>query len=216
MEPDDAYDFEHWPEYGQKLFVEPSEDVPFRLKFCVNYGSYSTPAWNESMNYAEGYCQAAVILMRELLADETNTSDKIGYPLFFLHRHAVELAMKKLIGDISRCQGNQQDYPNTHSLLGLWKILKDLMASMALGPDSDLDNIRDLLEQVDQIDPAGAAFRFPETTKRQHPLPNHRFIDVQNFHSVMMGLHKLFGEWDFQVLCREDPDILRLGTCSSA
>ena len=80
------------PRKGDRLFRDDLSD--YHNNACLSLGGDPFP-------YAEGYRRAAEILVH-YVNDNGQDQDFLVFPILFLYRHHLELAMKRIIGRLPR------------------------------------------------------------------------------------------------------------------
>jgi hypothetical protein len=136
-----------------ELFVQRENDDP-------KFAALSFP-WTGKM-YVEGYKQAVEIIKNAI--EQTGGNNGIVYPLAFLCRHALELALKESIIEACRLKGEEPPHEvyQSHYLQNLIKYLEVAYPDVT-GPD--WDKARKFLETLGRADPNGEFPRFRSTTK---------------------------------------------------
>ncbi len=158
---------------------------------------------DDSIAYQDGYRRAALHLA-ELVCDSGRSQDFLIYPIVYLYRHHIELALKSIISvacfvvDYTLTE-RDVDTLGRHDLAKLWALARPLLnptcelgGSPAL-PLDDLEGIDSYILQLHKHDPDGQRFRY-STTKakgrkaRLPSLPNLRHINIRDF---AVGMEKL-------------------------
>ena len=99
--------------------------------------------------YINGYKDAADFLVSN--APTRGNPRKLLYPVLFLYRHHLELALKAIIG-------KQKKFPRTHELDELWQDCRSLLDEISLSA-SDNDEIQQTTRLIDEfckVDPKSA------------------------------------------------------------
>jgi hypothetical protein len=167
-----------FPRMGQKLFVpngHPDE--------------YSHIAWGnmytQFYGYMMGYKEAADVIIRITLdSDDTSKLDTLVYPICFLYRHYIEIALKNIY--LTNTKDTEEEKIQTlkscqHNLLMVWHKVKPLI--IADFPDDDatiLDAVEDYIKQFCVADNSSFAFRYP--INKELNFVNHRekYINLAN------------------------------------
>lgn len=136
---------------------------------------------HEYLELARNYRHVAESLLREALAK--NDLEGWAYPVLFAYRHTLELYLK-LIGEIDEI---------THSLKRCVDLVEKRHCKRLPPP------IRDWIVELEQIDPAGTAFRYADERTRSQRYTEHWF-DFVHFQFAM--------KYTFDAL---DIAILRIG-----
>jgi hypothetical protein len=146
-----------WPDV-QRLAFGPG--VRSHPRTTANL-DWSFLSGNERMfGYVEGYRRAAQAVF-SLLDGGLNSPDYVLWPLAFMWRHHLELAMKDIIARGREIQGDEWGFPEHHDLVKLWHEAKPHIVEC--GPESspELDNVEAGLVEFQTIDPYADGFRYP-------------------------------------------------------
>jgi hypothetical protein len=119
--------------------------------------------------YINGYKDAADLLVAHAKEGDPR---KLRYPVLFLYRQHLELALKALICDCCRLVGLQETFPKTHRIDELWSICCSLIDDISPGTSSneDIRQTTRLMEEFCKIDPKSEAFRYPEDKSGNTPV----------------------------------------------
>jgi hypothetical protein len=117
----------------------------------------SDPNWDD---YAFGYQRAIEVLLAS--ANTQEDLDILVYPIVWLSRHAVELALKGLIVAYREELGTTEWFEKHHRLPRVWSVVETLLRK--LHPLKDLSALTLGIERLSQLDPGGTCFRYPENT----------------------------------------------------
>src|SRR4051812_21456846 len=93
---------------------------------CLNY------AWNGWHIYALGYKEAADTLVSHV-NDRGRNQDTLVYPIVFLYRQYLELALKDLIREGRSLEDIAEPFPRSHRIDELWRVCKSLLQRIAPG-----------------------------------------------------------------------------------
>lgn len=190
-----ALDAFEWPDaprpiLGERLFRGDLTD----------WDNNACPHWYaDGSNWnliAEGYRNAAdklvgMVLQRQALADE------MLYPVCFLYRHFVELALKEIIGLGNLLQHGRWPTEEGHDLCVLWEkaepVLRDFVSGMRV---EELEAVGKQIAELQEIDPKADGFRYPKTreTKNQPAqvtLVGLRHVNLRHMRDVMSGIASL-------------------------
>lgn len=172
-----------WPDVPRLCFG-PGE--PAHLNACVGWVQAQP---REMFGYAEGYRTAAVVLF-ESAVERGMSPDYLVFPLTFLWRHHVELALKDIIATGRQLAGEPWGFPPHHRLLDLWNDAKRhvLMCGDPAAPE--LANVEANLVEFENIDPGADGFRYPLNRARtSRSLPNApEHVNVGALHEAMEAL----------------------------
>lgn len=146
---------------------------------CVNF---APNAW---LAYALGYKEAADRLVAQL-EDERRKQDLLAYPIVFLYRHYLELAIKDLIRQAQKLLGDRAEFAQTHSIDELWRKCSPLLERVSTGDSiQEQKQIGRLLREFVAVDPFSTAFRYPVDREGNQSLPGIRNIDLPNVRDVI-------------------------------
>jgi hypothetical protein len=149
------------PRAGDELF---RADDDWQSNACVNQGL------DPEVAYRSGYRTGAQHLARQLCLT-AREQDLLVYPVVYLYRHHIELALKRLFVTASELLDKPIDNRTKgllgkHGLSGVWKELRpllDLVCDLANNPtlpEEDLEGIDSYVRQLDEHDPDGQSFRY--------------------------------------------------------
>jgi len=112
--------------------------------------------------YINGYKDAADLLVTHAATE--GDPRKLGYPILFLYRQHLELALKELIRDCRRLLGWHEAFPKTHRIDELWRICRGLFDEISPGMSNndEIQQTTRLIAEFCKIDPTSEAFRYPE------------------------------------------------------
>ena len=165
------------PSKEDRLFTSNSED--WSNNACLNY---CEDAWSL---YAIGYKEAADLLVANI-ENGGRMQDTLVYPILFLYRQYLELAIKELIRDARILRDIDEPFPKTHRIDELWKICQTLLQQVSSDEPIDyLTEIRRLIGEFSTVDPTSMAFRYPEDKDGNPSLPGMRNIDLRNVREVV-------------------------------
>ena len=143
--------------------------------------------------YINGYKDAA-----DLLVDHTGMerdARKLGYPVLFLYRQHLELALKALVRDCRLFVGLDEVFPKTHRIDELWKICCGLLNEISPGMASNEEVLHTsrLIADLCRVDPNSEAFRYPED--RNSNLPE---LDIE---TALSGVRETVGKISLLIDC---------------
>ncbi len=132
-----------WPRKGDVLFTDDG-DI---LNACVGW---TREQWDL---YAEGYRRGAEVLVQHVRATRAD-QDFLIYPIVFLYRQAIEVALKRLMWKGSQLLDRDFVMPNHHRLLPLWQQCRPIIEQVwPKGPKEDLNAVGEVLKQFEARDP---------------------------------------------------------------
>src|SRR5262245_12930551 len=164
-----------WPRKGDLLFLAGDD---WWHNACVGW---SHEQWQ---GYAEGYRLAADLLVQHV-SDTKSNQDFLIYPIVFLYRQAIEVALKYLLLTGSQLLDLKPVIPNQHRLVPLWKQCRVILERVwPEGPKEELDAVGEVLHQFDGRDPVSTVFRYPVDTSGRASLSVSEQINIRNFSEV--------------------------------
>lgn len=141
------------------------------------------------LGYVEGYRRAAVALFES--AVESNTSpDFVVFPMAFLWRHHIELALKDIIAAGRQLQGEPWGFPPSHRLLDLWSEARTHVVLCGDPTAPELSHVEANLREFETIDPWSDGFRYPlnrDRTDRSLPRAP-EYVNLRVLHDGMEAL----------------------------
>ncbi len=165
------------PSKEDRLFTSTSED--WSNNACLNY---SRDGWSL---YAIGYKEAADLLVANI-ENGRRMQDTLVYPILFLYRQYLELALKELIRDARILQDIDEPFPKTHRIDELWKICQTLLQQVSSDEPIDcLTEIGRLIGEFSGVDPTSMAFRYPEDKEGNPSLAGIGNINLRNVREVV-------------------------------
>ena len=144
-----------WPDVLRKCFASGEE---WHLNACVEFVQSNR---HEMYAYREGYRRAATMLFETAVAARRCSPDLLVFPLAFLWRHHLELALKELVGLARRLEDDDRQMPSHHRLVPLWSEVRRYMEAEFHGDTKELDNVEALIREFDRIDEGSFGFRYP-------------------------------------------------------
>ena len=178
---DDIDDDGPAPAAIRPLFEEPSDaferEHPWSGPLAFVVGGMALPTMAE---LADQYVLAAGLLVDAVVRGDCEDY-LVPDPVLFLHRHALELRLKWLMGEPAR----------THDLD---RLVRDLAAPAPPGLGVALpDWLQRRLAEFATIDPGSTSFRYAQTrdraTRRDVPVDGEVFVDVRHLREVMDAVH---------------------------
>src|SRR6266849_4811827 len=149
------------PRKGDLLFRDDLPDGHNNACLNVTWG-------DDDHGYTEGYRRGARLLVEHVIEHQRN-QDYLVYPILFLYRHHIELAVKNIIRrapyllDRPLTQA-EENHLNKHRLDLLWQDLRPMINAIGKtagwGPfdPADLEGIDDYIAQLSAMDPDSYAF----------------------------------------------------------
>jgi len=190
--PIDDYNPPPAPRKGDMLFRDDLPDWHNNACLDVTHGG-------DQLAYIEGYRRGAQQLV-QYVAENARDQDFLVYPVIFLYRHHIELALKRIIIRapylIERpLTDTEKKHLRTHRLELLWQDLKPMFVVIckAAGwkaPDvGDIEGIDDYIRQLVKLDPDSSSFRYAYSQKGDPSLPSDlKRINLRHFAEMMERL----------------------------
>ncbi|HRE53683.1 MAG TPA: hypothetical protein PLP22_02680 [Candidatus Competibacter sp.] len=170
---------------------------------CLNF----TP--NVAYGYIHGYKCAADSLVTQIIQTRSN-QDILVFPIVFLYRHYLELALKYIIADGRKLLGEKGSFPTHHKIEHLWPLAKGILRKIWSGSEpKEVELIDHLIKELSIIDPDSMSFRYPENLEGKNSLPNIKHINLRHLgqtidqvgdflEAVHMGISEYLNErYDF-------------------
>lgn len=184
FDPDNFIHSIKFPEASDRLFVSASD---WRNNARLDW------SWDKWSAYAEGYKEAAGILVKQIEACARGAvQDTLVYPIVFLYRQYIELAIKALLKDARRLQDIEKEFPTHHRIYELWLDCRGLLKDICPGDsEKELDQITRLIKEFSSIDPDSFAFRYPEDKKGKPSIDGLTHINLRVLRETMEGISNL-------------------------
>jgi hypothetical protein len=185
---------------GDRLFRNDLPDLSNNARL--------TPNGDGQTAYTEGYRRGAKVLVEHVVASGGHEKNCLVYPIIFLYRHHLELALKRIIrrapGLLSRSlTKDEKDHLGKHRLDWLWQDLKPMFIGIfgAVGweePDQiDMEGVDDYIRQISELDRDGFSFRYAHSKEGDRLLPEHlKHINIRHFAEMMDRLVGYIDEID--------------------
>ena len=135
--------------------------------------------------YVIGYKKAADILV-DYIKENRRSQDTLVYPILFLYRQYLELAIKNIINKGRQLQDIRGAMPTGHKIHDLWKICENLLTDVAPGDSvEEIKEINRLISEFCAVDPKATAFRYPEDKDGTPSLSGIKHINIRNVYDVI-------------------------------
>lgn len=156
----------NFPTKGDRLFRSDLPDYQHNaviMRFGGNLGMW--------YRYVDGYREAADMLAVHIV-ELPYLSDSWLYPLAFLYRQHVELALKTIIIIGSRYTETAPPDYHHHRLADLWPHGRRYISTFWPEEDSaSLDAVEAIIKEWASVDPYSDGFRYPFAKRGQESLP---------------------------------------------
>ncbi len=166
---------------------------------------------NPWVRYEEGYYLAALALIDRQLSEPDWAQEFVIYPILFLYRHHVELALKSILieamasfetcGEIKNKEDTRrakhlQEITKEHNLLKLWDYLVTFITANRRKPMiDDTQLIRTILEELTTLDPTSMNTRYGLQRDMETPsLGIVRKLSLRNIREVFAKLSRDLNE----------------------
>jgi len=95
-------------------------------------------------------------------------------------RHAIELYLKYLITALAKKVGSAKKYRTNHSLEDNWTTALELIKAAKLQvKDDEVEIFAQIVKSIQEVDPKGEIFRYPESIKGDQHLKEWRLINLR-------------------------------------
>jgi hypothetical protein len=161
------------PQFKENALFRTLQDH-YQLNACVgnNGGPY------DLYDYGHGYFEATRLLLAEAQKPGI-LIDIIVYPICQNYRHAVELFIKYLIHDLAKLTKAKDAFRKDHGLAENWSVAKKLIAVAKLqATEAELRTLDEVVACMEEVDPRGEIFRYPESIKGEQHLKDWSHINL--------------------------------------
>jgi hypothetical protein len=143
--------------------------------------------------YVEGYRRAATALY-EHTSTTGGSPDYFVFPIAFLWRHHLELALKDVISLGRLLEDEPRAFPVGHRLLDLWNVAREHIVKCGDPNAPELVNVEANLREFENIDPYADGFRYPlNRDQTARSLPNAPdYVNLRVLHEGMEALANFF------------------------
>lgn len=160
---------------------------------CLNPASFG----EAEHKYKHGYWRGARLLVQHAI-EYPRDQEYLAYPIIFLYRHHIELALKNIVEMVPGLVGRalkplEEKSMKSHKLDELWKNVKQICDEIQ-DPNwgkldtADLEGIDDYIRQLCELDPYSESARY-RTSKKGFPcFRENTPINLQQFDEMMNRL----------------------------
>lgn len=169
-----------------ELIKQVSKESIFDLKDDWHYNAVFMGYRLSDYPYIHGYFEAAEYLVNNFLK---MTQDLAIYPTMFLYRHSIELILKNILYlqeknlDITRKKPFKE-----HRLSNIWSKIRPLLNKTEPLDDMHLNWVEKCINELDSIDSASFAFRYPVTNTNNPSIQGHTHINILQVQRIMRAL----------------------------
>jgi hypothetical protein len=144
-------------------------------------------------DYSYGYFFAARTVAENVIETQRNLDISV-YPLFFLFRHAIELALKHM-WQVTNYLLEREGSLYGHDLKFLWKRVELSMKEIdEFKKDGEIiDFLDELIDDIHKIDKSAEAFRFPESLDNNKFLQDRTHINIAVIYKLICDTDEVFG-----------------------
>ena len=114
------------------------------------------------------------------------------YPILFVYRHAIELAMKWILTMYGGYGANDIAH---HDLWQLWKLCREVIDTAGDGNGSS-DTVEPIIKEMHDLDKSALAFRYGIDKNNNPPKLPEGLYDLENIRDVMTGVGHFFDGTD--------------------
>lgn len=179
-----------WPQKGEKLVKETD-----------NYYNFAHFGWGnvetQFYGYMEGYKEAADNLIEYATnSKDIKTLDTFIFPICFLYRQYLELAMKNIF--LKYSGSSEEDKVKviknvSHNLNEMWKKIVPIISEETTNEEKeDIKIVRDYIKQFSDFDKSSFTFRYPINKELDLLFKEEKFLDLINLRERMNELYNFF------------------------
>lgn len=155
-----------------------SSKGPFQYNACVGKNGF-----NDINTYEDGFHDAAMILLDQLMNKGTHHVDTLVYPILFSARHRIELFLKwliselKILNEMKNRKYTKLTRTNIHDLKILWEYAEDI-SQVDQRYCNPIDELKCYVQDYFDIDLTGETFRYPFNNNNQQHLEDRSLINM--------------------------------------
>lgn len=186
VEPEAPYSLQsHWPDVPRIAFGPTNDPYNANLQWVQSRGDMHA--------YVEGYRRLAETAFEGAMGQRMSP-EYLLFPLAYLWRHYLELALKEAIAMGRVLDGGEWSYPTGHRLELLWAEARPYIAACGADDAPELANVEANILEFVRIDPGAVGFRYPLNVQgTAASLTNAPAqVNVVQLHSTMMALGNFF------------------------
>ena len=174
----------NWPDVPRVCF---GKDGPGHLITNVDWVRQSTEIATRA--YVEGYRRAAEALFAHTTTVQRMSPEYMLWPLAFLWRHHVELALKDIIATGRQIKNGDEgrSFPRIHRLRELWDTAKPHIVMYGDPNAPELANVAGNIDEFESVDESSTSFRYaPEGVGGLRKLPG--TVNLTALHEAMVAI----------------------------
>lgn len=168
-----------WPKMGDRL-LRRTDDWETGVDFSKDSVSRHVHIWH-------GYMSAGEALVEDCRRNPQERHFLI-YPILFVYRHAIELAIKWIV---TMYGGYGPSDIAHHYLWQLWKLCRGVIDS-AGNDDGSTDIVEAVIKETHDLDKSALAFRYGVDKNANAPKLPEGLYNVENIRDVMTGVGHFF------------------------
>ena len=180
-----------WPQKEAKLFIDSGN------KYEFSHFGWEGSIEGKFYGYMKGYKESADYLIENAVSSkDISIIDTVIYPVCFLYRQYLELAMKIIY--ISYSGESKETKINTfkrinHGLIKIWNKIKPYLKEEAeKNEQDDINIVEEYIEQFHRLDISSFTFRYPITKDFNEVINNQKRINLPNLQERMDELCNFF------------------------
>lgn len=141
--------------------------------------------------YVLGYKKAGDVLVKFAQSNPMYL-DSIVYPIIFLYRHYLELAIKIIILRGSKLIGKNISHNNSHKLSTLWCLSKKILAEVFRGDkEPEFSKLDIVISEFDRLDSSSFEFRYPVNREGKPNHPDMSKINVRLLSDIFEDVERM-------------------------
>jgi hypothetical protein len=148
---------------------------------CLNF----THGKNTWLGYSTGYKRGAAILSG-FVCNQQEYQDTLIFPILFLYRHYIELMLKQILSNCAVLLEKQIKFKH-HNLQEYWELAKVNIEQCSEDPlpKEFIISIDSIVAQLNGVDSASDAFRYPSRKNGTPTLPGIKYINIKQLSEEM-------------------------------
>ena len=171
-----------WPTRGDRL-LKKSRD-------WANYTRFEADGETRHHFIWDGNMRAGALLV-DSCENDRYESTTLVYPILFNYRHAIELALKWIIGKFGPYASVEAGDYEHHNLWKLWCLYKKIVLELGSDDGDTLAVVEQVIKDFHDLDRSGQTFRYSNAKNGTFTLPDYP-IDLRNTRDIMEGIDNFF------------------------